>query len=230
MVEDDLSLWRRSADAWVEIQGRHGDAARRFLDPYVLNSLGPVKGRKVLDIGCGEGRFGRKLQAAGARVVGLEPTPPLSELTSFPTVVGLAEQLPFGAATFDLALFYLVLIDVECYEAAILEATRVLKHGGRLLSVNLTPMATSANEPFWERNETGEKVARRIEFYGMPQGVVYEWSGLRIRNYHRPLRDYMRTYLGAGLQLEQYDEPMDSAAMPDSIISPNFDLMVWRKS
>ena len=227
---DDLELWRESAAAWIQVQGPTGDAARRFLDPYVWRTLGPVSGLQILDAGCGEGRFGRELIKAGAVVTGLEPTEAFAGCSGFPTSVGVAENLPFEDESFDVVLFYLVLIDIADYAAAISEATRVLRPGGRIVSVNLTPMATAANEPFWNFDEDGRKISRRVEFYGTPQSVVYEWSGLRIRNYHRPLQDYMAAYLAAGLRLERYEEPMDADAMPDSILAPNFDLMVWRKA
>ena len=229
MQTDDLTLWQASADAWVECQGERGDQSRQFLDPFVWEAIGPVQDLEILDIGCGEGRFGRELKKKGAKVSGLEPTPGFFNRCFFPVVSGISEILPFQSETFDLVLFYLVLIDIEHFEKAIQEAARVLKPNGRLVAVNLTPISTTGADPFWERDAKGNKLARRVQFYGIPQGQVYEWAGMRIRNYHRPLRDYMRAYLAAGLRLELYDEPMDAAVISDSVMSPNFDLMVWRK-
>ncbi len=39
----------------------------------VLDALGDVRGLRVLDLGCGKGRFARHLQDAGAEVVALDP-------------------------------------------------------------------------------------------------------------------------------------------------------------
>ncbi len=228
MEPNDLTLWRESAEAWARSQGVAGDESRRMLDPFVWEAVGPVAGRHVLDVGCGEGRFSRALTAAGARVTGLDPTIRLAARTGCSTVAGLGECLPFRTASFDLVLFYLVLVDICRFEGAIREAARVLKPGSKLVAVNLSPISTATKEPFWERDSAGRKTARRIEFYGIPQGQVYSWAGIRIRNYHRPLRDYIRAYLAAGLTLESYDEPMDTGVIADSVMSPNFDLMVWR--
>jgi SAM-dependent methyltransferase len=166
MDPSDLTLWRESAEAWVHRQGAAGDEARRLLDPYVWDAVGPVAGCHVLDVGCGEGRFGRALAAAGARVTGLEPTLPLAARTGFSTVAGLGEALPFRSASFDLVLFYLVLVDIGRYQEAIREAARVLRPGGKLVAVNLTPISTATKEPLWERDAAGRKTARRVEFYG----------------------------------------------------------------
>ena len=38
----------------------------------VVDSLGPLAGRRILDLGCGKGRFARALAAQGASVVGLD--------------------------------------------------------------------------------------------------------------------------------------------------------------
>jgi len=40
----------------------------------VLEATGPLSGKRVLDIGCGTGRFTEKLAQAGANVVGLDPS------------------------------------------------------------------------------------------------------------------------------------------------------------
>jgi len=45
-------------------------AARRW--PVVLDALEPLRGRRVLDLGCGAGDLARALQARGAQVVGLD--------------------------------------------------------------------------------------------------------------------------------------------------------------
>jgi predicted TPR repeat methyltransferase len=40
----------------------------------------PAPGRLTLDLGCGEGRLGRLLRAAGHRVIGLDSSPTLAGL------------------------------------------------------------------------------------------------------------------------------------------------------
>ena len=41
----------------------------------ILDASGPVNGLRILDLGCGKGRFARALVAKGARVVGLDLSP-----------------------------------------------------------------------------------------------------------------------------------------------------------
>jgi 2-polyprenyl-3-methyl-5-hydroxy-6-metoxy-1,4-benzoquinol methylase len=51
-----------------------GDFAKRHLvNPVVLRMLGDVRGRRVLDAGCGNGYLSRMLAQRGAQVTGVEP-------------------------------------------------------------------------------------------------------------------------------------------------------------
>ena len=58
---------------------------------------GPVDGLRILDLGCGKGRFSRELAARGARVVGLDLSPGmLAEAGGIHRVHATARRLPFG--------------------------------------------------------------------------------------------------------------------------------------
>src|SRR5262245_59948926 len=109
--------WTASADAWIALARDH--ASRTFLlDPEVLAECGDLHGRRVLDVGCGEGRFSRIVGTRDAIAVGLDPIAPLLDAAvasggvNERYVLGAAEALPFRDASFDLAVFYLSLLDI----------------------------------------------------------------------------------------------------------------------
>ena len=68
--------WNESVETWIQ-----KDQAVRtgFLDAWMLRAMGAVEGRRVLDIGCGEGRFCRLLAGLGAEVTGIDLTEGLVE-------------------------------------------------------------------------------------------------------------------------------------------------------
>ncbi|MEO1104920.1 MAG: SAM-dependent methyltransferase, partial [Pseudomonadota bacterium] len=54
--------WEASADAWVATLGTDGDFGRvHVLDRPMLARVDRAPHHKALDVGCGEGRFCRKL-------------------------------------------------------------------------------------------------------------------------------------------------------------------------
>ncbi len=65
------SEWDKAAKAWdVQVADQGMWYQRNVIDPVVLNMTGPVRGRRILEIGCGNGYLSRLLAAKGAKVVG----------------------------------------------------------------------------------------------------------------------------------------------------------------
>lgn len=87
----------------------------------------------VLDIGCGD-RWLSTAIGARAEYVGLDYPPTVAQgYAGKPEVFGDACRLPFGNACADLVLLLDVLEHLRTPEAALEEAARVLKPGGRLM-------------------------------------------------------------------------------------------------
>lgn len=101
-----------------------------------LAGLGPLRGQRVLDVGCGEGRVFRSLLAEGADVLGLDPDPEavaLARATGVPVEVGGFEDLA-GFDGFDWVLgvnsSFSHLLTVGSRHAAVKAVTRALVPGG----------------------------------------------------------------------------------------------------
>src|SRR5439155_17130287 len=96
-------------------------------------------GLRVLDAGCGEGRFARMMAERGARVTAIDLSSRMIELAR-----GAEENDPLGidyhvadmadlsllpSGEFDIAVAYLSLFDVQDYQSALRELARVLRRG-----------------------------------------------------------------------------------------------------
>jgi len=108
--------WDGQADAWaafVRTDG-HDVAHARLNFPEFLRLL-PPPGRATLDVGCGEGRVGAELEQRGYRVVGVDSSPQMVELARerHEAVVADATALPFEDGSFDLALAYMSLMNMD---------------------------------------------------------------------------------------------------------------------
>ncbi len=230
--------WNASAAAWIETIGRYGDWGRR----HVLD--GPMLARcrdrgfiRALDVGCGEGRFCRMLAAEGIDPIGIDPTTALIEHArkrhpAGDYRIGDASAIALADESVDLAIFYLSLVDIPDLDAAIAEAHRVLRPGGRLLIANLQAFNTAAVGLGWRNERDG---ARRFSFdhYLDERAVRAEWAGISIVNWHRPLGRYMAALLAAGFVLRHFDEPApvgdDSAKAERYRRVPYFLIMEWEK-
>ena len=204
--------WDESAAAWIAELDEHGDYTRtHVLDPMKVRTIG--RGFAfALDVGCGEGRFCRLMREYGISTVGIDPTSALLDRARHLDPAGdyrraRAEELPFPDAQFDWVVSYLSLIDIADAEQAIAEMVRVLQPGGTLLIANLTSFSSAA-ACGWVRDDTGQALhCHPVDNYLDERADWFEWNGIRVRNWHRPLSVYMRLLLAQGLRLTFFDEP-----------------------
>jgi ubiquinone/menaquinone biosynthesis C-methylase UbiE len=105
---------------------------------------GDLTGRRVLDVGCGTGRFAAALAERGARVWGVDPSEEMlahARAAGGRTVglrVGRAEALPFKGAWFERAVLRTVVHLVE-RPRAFGELARVLRPEGRVVIATFAP-------------------------------------------------------------------------------------------
>ena len=129
----------------------------------VLDALGPVGGMRILDLGCGKGRFAKALEARGASVAGVDLSAAmLAEAEGVSAVRGSARRLPFASGSFD------AVVAVEVFEhlapatwgEAIAEARRVLSPRGALAIVDKSLASLNAQRP-WMPSALVKKIDER---------------------------------------------------------------------
>ncbi len=123
--------------SWASPSGRaRAERRARFFVEH--GALGP--GRRALELGCGTGIFLERVAASGAAIVGLDLSEDLlakarARMRPFQNVVlarGNAEALPYPEASFDVVYGSSVLHHLDL-DAALREARRVLRPGGRIV-------------------------------------------------------------------------------------------------
>jgi len=139
----------------------------------LLETLAPLAGLQVADIGCGDGTWTRLLSEAGARVVGLDPNDrQLEAARCAPPVAGEtyvkagAEALPLADASQDVALFFNALhhVPADLMAAALAEAARVTRAGGMVVAFEPVARGTNfaLNQPVDDETEIRTLAHRRL--------------------------------------------------------------------
>lgn len=132
---------RTSYDAWHSAQADEEDEPTATTPWHEMAKLrlGDVRGKRVLEIGCGRGAFARWLQEQGADVTAADFSPAAVELAArllgpeTPALVADVQQLPFPDEHFDVVVSLETLEHVPDPAAGLAELVRVTRHGGRLV-------------------------------------------------------------------------------------------------
>lgn len=212
------SWWDRNADSY---QGEHGSflGDARFvwcpegLDEADVQLLGPVVGRRVLEVGCGAAQCTRWLTGRGAAAVGVDLSAGqlaharrLDRATGVPAPAVQAEatQLPFADSTFDLACSAFGAVPFVADSAALMkEVARVLRPGGSWVFSTTHPIRWCMPD---DPGRAG-LVMRDSYFDRRPYVEQDEHGRATYAEHHRTLGDRVREIRAAGLVLVDLVEP-----------------------
>jgi len=122
----------------------------------IREHLAPLAGRRVLDVGCGKGRFARVIQEAepAAAICALDLSVEMLRFAPAGVRVcaGSMTELPFADAAFDGAYATESLEHAVEIEKAVSEICRVVKPGGRIAIIDKNARAWGRLQtPDWER-------------------------------------------------------------------------------
>jgi len=228
--------WNEAAKSWVRFVREGKDYYREYLNgPALKRIMGEVEEKKVLDIACGEGYFSRFFATAGAKVTGIDISTSLvneavEEEKRHPLgvkyfVADAANLSMLKSDSFDLAFCYMALMDIQNYEGAISEASRILKTNGRFVAVIEHPcfvrhrVLDRKTVCDWKKRigEGGTEnwfgVYYWLSDYFTRHSYSYEWKHSRLQSsfvttgFHRTLSDYVNALTKSGLVITKFDEP-----------------------
>jgi ubiquinone biosynthesis O-methyltransferase len=176
---EDYARWRAS-----EV----GAITERVERRLVLDLIGDVRGKTVLDVGCGDGDLAIELSKRGARVSGIDVSESMIETARARAAdekavidfrVAAAQQAPFPAEQFDIVAAVTILCFVEHPAPVFEEIARVLRPGGRLVIGELGKWSSWAaarrlrawlGSPLWQKGY----FRRNRELRGLARGAGLE--------------------------------------------------------
>lgn len=219
MKHDSSTIaWNTMGDEWFEM-AQTGEHRNFFIMPNMLRFMGNVKGKKILDLGCGEGGYSRELTKRGAQLVSVDCSKKAIEyaveeankekLIIEHFVRNSNDLFGIESEQFDIVLCSMMLMDCEDFEGTLREAARVLKPNGRLFASVLHPCFEGNHDIGIGRQGTGIDRQVVVMNYFEPK----EWEAPLYRGTipviwrHRTLEEYVKTFIKAGLTIVDLNEP-----------------------
>ena len=174
-----------------------------------LGLLPDVAGLDTIELGCGTAYFSAWLARAGARPVALDASRKQLDLAAalqrehgvgFPLVLADAEQVPYGDATFDLALTEYGASSWCAPERWVPEAARLLRPGGLLVFLTVSPILSVCSNPDGSK-PAGDRLLR--PYFGLHE---IETPAFGTTEFQLSYGDWVRVLRSAGLEIERLEE------------------------
>jgi SAM-dependent methyltransferase len=203
--QHNREFWDVDAEAYQSI---HGNTLSRAplawgvwrIPESEVAALGDVRGRDLLELGCGAAQWSSALVEVGARPVGLDLS--ASQLQHAPKSVTRLVQASATAAPFRDASFDVVFCDHGamsfCDPAlTVPEAARLLRPGGDLVFCSATPLHMVCDD--------GKRVTRKLhqDYFGMRR---FDWSGEGTIDFQLEHGEWIRLFRRHGFLIEDLIE------------------------
>jgi len=210
--------WNKVSSWYDQLVGEKGsDYHQSVILPGALKMLAPRKGEKILDVGCGQGVFARRLVEAGAEVTGIDASKDLINAAQkrSPKIRYLtadaANMKMFQSESFDAVSCIMAIMNMDPLEAVVREMVRVLKRGGQMLLVLNHPCFRIPRQSGWGIDENRKLQYRRIDSYMSEMKIPIKMHpgynpGVQTWTFHRPLAVYFKTLAENGLTVNQLEE------------------------
>lgn len=203
-IYDDPTFFRGYSELRRSVEGLAG--APEW--PALRALLPDLRGRKVVDLGCGFGWFCRWAREQGAaEVLGidlsenmLERARAMTEGAAIRYVRADLEGLDLPPESFDLAYSSLALHYVADLARLLATVRRALIPGGHLIASMEHPIFTAPARPGWSVDEAGRK-AWPIDSYRIEGPRTTDWLAKGVVKQHRTIGTILNAAIGAGLRI-----------------------------
>ena len=202
----------KSAEAyhkWRTVENPQGWFYNELLEmPATLKLLGNVKGKKILDFGCGSGIYAKLLTKKGAKVKGFDLSPEMlaiakKENPGLDLIEGSGYKIPFKEK-FDIVLASLVVHYLKDWNKMLREIKKVLKKEGYFIFSTGNPVAEAK-----KKITCGNETVKVLDGY-FNEGKIYgEWKNnkgkrMKISTYHKTYETIIKTLIKNGFEIVDY--------------------------
>lgn len=218
-------IWNTNAAFWDEKMGEGNTFQRILIGPSAERLLDLQTGELVLEVGCGNGVFARRMAHLGANVVATDFSEKFIELAQARTVENAerieyrvldatdeAQLLALGTQRFDAIVCNMAMMDMATIEPLTHAISKLLKPTGRFVFAIMHPCFNTSGTTLMAEEDLDGTVTYSIKvsqylhmqpkkgigIIGQPEAHYY---------FHRPLHILLGTCFRAGLVMDGIEEP-----------------------
>lgn len=202
---------------YKKIRENETNANNLFEIPALFSMMPELKGKRVLDLGCGFGEHCRRFVECGAdSVVGIDISEKMLEVAKVenndPRITYLhmpMEEIAQLQEKFDVVVSSLALHYVEDFEGVAKNVYNLLNAGGSFVFSQENPLCTChSGGDRWTRDENGNKLYLNLKNYGVEGEKESTWFVDHVKIYHRTFSTIINTLVRAGFSVEELVEPL----------------------
>lgn len=206
-----LDEYKKDREIWEENYDTVNLRSDILVSDRVLKLLGNVQGKNILDIGCGNGKFARKLAQGGAKVFAIDIVPEQIEFAKkieneknqginyFVGNIQELDKINFPTEKFDIIISlmtHLYLSEKDFANSFKIIAEK-LENGGRFIYGNIHPTRIA----LYEKKNYFESQLLKAELPTLG-GKVFSTEF-----YHHPMDVVLNSIVNSGLKIKQIYEP-----------------------
>ena len=207
---------------YKRIRENPGNANILFEIPALFSLLPDLKGKKILDLGCGYGDHCAEFVKMGAKqVVGIDISRKMLEVAekenAYPNII--YRNLPMERIReldekFDLVVSSLAVHYVEDFRGLAENVHSLLKEGGLFVFSQENPINTcfSGGER-WTKDAQGNKIHANLANYSVDGERCSRWFVDGVKKYHRTFSSVVNALVDAGFAIEKLMEPVPTEAL-----------------
>jgi ubiquinone/menaquinone biosynthesis C-methylase UbiE len=184
--------------------------SRGFVDQVILSELGDVSGKKILDVGCGNGDFAFRLHDKEALVTGVEISEQIIKTAQlkYPMINFLihdfSESEMDTEEKYDVVILELVIMFVKDVDSLLANIKNILKPGGRIIVVILHPFLALMSDAL--DKQLGVKLTKDNDYF-IEKVLKLETNEVDLTYFSRSLSWYVKQFAKVGYKISDITEP-----------------------
>jgi len=214
-----LTEWDQAARWYDALVGQEGSGFQKdIIMPGVHRLLGLRKGKRVLDLACGQGVFSRFLSRKGLVVVGLDSSEALIKRARSRSNDAMrflccdaGDKKALAGEKFSGIACLMAVQNIKGIQPVFENVARWLEPGGRFVLVTTHPCFRIPRQSHWGWDEDKKIEYRRMDLYATETEIPIFTPPMRSEGphtwtYHRPLTSYFSALKKSGLAVVDMEE------------------------